>query len=1065
MSDPIGQTLGSYAIESLIGSGPNGRVYRARQVRLNRTAAVKVLAERLTRTPDFSRRFNAAMQRTAGLRSQHIADIEDFGEQNGLAFIATELAEDGSLRSFLQQRLRQAAPLEMSQVLEFVRQAAEGLHAAHLLGFVHGHVKPENILLQRRAGTPAGPRARVSDFGLLEATEGTSIVTLAYSSPEQALGRTIVPASDIYALGVVLYEVSTGYVPFAVKTAEDAAEKHGRAQPVPPRMVRAQLPVELEQIILRCLAKRPEQRFTSAAELAEALTTIVRATSPGQTVLLADLPNQVAAQSATQLIPPMIVPPLADPALQPTQRISADPALQPTVMVPNLPQVQLLDGQGNQIRAADVSGIGVTVGRAPENTLPLDNEQVSRHHARVDWNGRTATITDLGSANGTQLDGVRLPPSVPVPWGFGQRAQVGPFSLRLNPPAGLAVPPAAGDPLLQGLLNTAGTAGGIPVAATTTINQPVDGAKLALLIDQEQITVAPGQRETMNLSVINNASVPDSVTISVEGAPGMWVGVPQQAIQVPVGGRVPVSLTIGVPREAESLAGDYPVIVRARSSASPGESATARGRWSVLPFAASSVSITPRRAAAKRDASYQVTLRNDGNQAETFLLNADDDAQQLRYGFTEESLTLDPGQAATVGLMVAGPGKLFGGEEATPFRVSAQAGDGRPTTANAQFIQEAALSAALPLALLGLLAVPLLIFFLTNQNSGGAAVGGTATATTAPTELPTAAPTELPSSTPTAAPGAPVVRAFAADPSTLQPGQATIITWNVEGAESVEINVFGNVAAQGQQQYVLGEQTTSVEIIARNSGGLTDRRVIQIVVATPVPPSATPEPPSAIPEPPIATPEPPSATPEPPIATPIPPIATPIPPVATPIPPVATPIPPVATPVPATPPPAAAAINLIDAASEATWSNPAGEIEFGQPDQGAENGGFGEIVNLGLLENNRPAIRPLYTQPLSGTGGFVEAAYAVTQIGTGQRFLADVAFPRDARDASVTVRVSYNGEIIFEQEKSVDSNLLPIDVDLAPFAGSGGTITLRVENVANPRNAGMYWLRPRVDSR
>ena len=1043
MSDLIGQTLGSYLLESLIGSGPNGRVYRARQVRLNRTAAVKVLAPRLVHTPDFSRRFSAAMQRAAGLRGQQIADIEDFGEAGELAYIAMELYDEGSLRTFLQSRIRQRDPLEIAQVVEIVRQAAEGLHAAHVLGFVHGHVKPENILLLRRIAGAAPVRVRVSDFGLLEVAGNTPITTFTYSSPEQALNGIPVAQSDIYALGVVLYEVTTGYVPFAVKTAEEAAEKHGRALPVPPRMVSAQLPIELEQIILRCLAKRPEQRFATAAELAQALASVVQATSPGQTVLLADLPTQSMVQSATQRIAPIVVPPVMptlDPASQPTVRSIIDPALQPTMMASTGPQVQLLDGAGNQIRAVDLTSAGVTIGRAPQNTLQLDNEQVSRHHARVDWDGRTATITDLGAANGTQLDAMRLPPSMPVPWGFGQRAQIGPFSLRLNPPAGVAVQaPPAGDPLLQGLLNNANTTAGLPVVGAAA-TQAFGGARLSLLVDQEQITATPGQREIVSLMVVNSGTTPDTVTLSVEGAPGMWVGVPQQAIQVPPGGRVPVSLTLGVPREPDSLAGDYPVIIRARSGMQPGESATARARWSVLPFSASSVSISPRRASGRRDASYQVTVRNDGNQTETFLLSTDDDAQQLQYAFTEENLTLDPGQTMTVGLMVAGQGRMFGGDETTPFRVAAQAGDERPANATAQFVSEPSLSPAIPLVLAILVGLALVFFFLRNVGGGGVAVGGTATPTIVATAEPTA--------TPPPEPGAPVINQFAIDPTTVQPGQAVTVFWNVSGADSVDINVFGNVAAQGQQQRVI-DQNTDIVLVARG-GGKETRRVIQAFAATPVPPTAAPVPPTETPVPP---------TPVPP--TPVPP--TPVPPTVPPAPtalPEAT-APPLATvaPAPAVP------INLSDAASTAAWSNTVGPITYGKPDESADDGGYAEVQNFALLENNRPTFGPLYTVPLSGTGGFIEGIYQVTQIGNGQRFLADVAFPQRTSETSATVRVSYNGEVIFEQEKGADGELLPIDIDLTPFAGTGGSLTLRVENVANPRNTGLYWIRPRVDRR
>lgn len=1057
MSDPIGQTFGSYMLESLIGAGPNGRVYRARQVRLNRGAAVKILASRLSNAPDFARRFSAAMQRTATLRSPNIAEVEDFGEQHGLGYIAMEIYDGGSLRSFLQQRVRQRDPWQLAPVLDLVRQAADGVAAAHQVGLIHGHLKPENILLQRRGQATADDfRARVGDFGLLEIAQRAPITTLAYTTPEQSHNEPPTSQSDIYALGVVLYEVATGYVPFAVKTPEEAAAKHGGAQPVPPRIVRAELPIELEQIILRCLAKRPEQRFGSMQELSQALGNLPANQSPGQTVLLAGLPTQVLNQPPPQLTQAMP----SDPTQQPTVRVPAiGPEQQPTVLMPNLPKVELIDAQGNVQRALDLTGAGLTFGRAQENALVLEHEQISRMHARVDWNGRQATISDLGSANGTLIDGVRLPPNVPVPWGWTQRAQVGPFTLRVVPPPGVAMQPAAQpttDPLLLGLLGGM-TTPPVPAAASapTEAFSVGSGAK-GLLLDREQITLTPGQREVLGVTITNSGSGPDTVTISVEGAPGMWIGVPQQAVQVPAGGRVPMAITISVPREAESLAGDYPIIIRARSSANPGESATTRGRWTVLPFVASSVTITPRRATGRRDASYQVTVRNDGNQAETFLLTADDDTQELRYSFSDESVTLDPGQAETVGLLVAGPGRMIGGADAFTFRVGAQAGNERPANATAQFVSEAAVAPAVPIALAALAAIVALFFYF-NNNQG--AVAGIPTTTSLTTTIPTE--TALPTATPTAVPGAPIVNQFAVDPSSVAPNQAVTILWNVSGATSVDINVLGTgLPPQGSQQRIV-DKTTDIVMKVSWSGGAFERR-IQAIVATPIPPTATPLPPSATPVPPSATPLPPTFTPLPPSATPIPPSATPVPPSATLVPPPPT-NPPVAT---NTPLPAAQAIDFGSSAQDASWSNSAStKVPFGKPATGAENGGWSEIQNAAQLENGRPFFRPLFTIPISGTGGFVAGTYPVAAIGQGQKFLADISMPNNTKDTTLKAQVLYNGTIVFEVQKAADGKVLPISVEMANFVGTSGTLTLRVENVTSPGNVGLYWVKPRLDTR
>lgn len=1051
MTEPIGQTLGSYALESLIGSGPNGRVYRARQIRLNRAAAVKLLDARFVATPDFSRRFTSTLQRVAAQRHANIVDIEDFNEQGGQAYIAIEQYDEGSLRTFMQRRQRERDPWQLSEVLDIVRQAVDGVQAAHEQGFIHGHIKPENILLQRRGANPQDQfRARLADLGLVEIANGAAIATATYLTPEQARGLAPTPQSDIYALGVLLYEVSTGFVPFAVRTAEEAVDKHLRAQPVPPRMVRKQLPAELETIILTCLAKRPEQRFASVADLSRALGDVIRSTSPASTVLLADLPTQSIPQQpgVTQRLPIVpavaaVVPVPIDPSQQPTVRTAIDPDQQPTVRATNGPKLQLIDANGAVLHSVDLTGNGLTIGRLPANDMALEDEQVSRYQARVDWNGQQATLTDLGSANGTLLNGARIAANAATPWGWNQRVQIGPFALQLAPPLGVqprATAQPALDPMLAGLLSATPSA---PPAGAT---QAFGGARLGILLEQEQAVLTPGQRATLGLTLTNNSPTADTFTVSVEGAPGLWVGVPQQAVQLPAGGRAPLSLQISVPRESDSLAGDYPVVIRARSGTNPSESATARGRWTVLPFSACSLSISPRRASGRSTALYQVTVRNDGNAAETFLLQADDDAQALRYSFSEESVLLDPGQAATIGLEVSAPQRMLGTGDPLPFQVRAQAGNERPQSATAQFVQTAAIPTAIPIVVFVLIGLGLL-FYLLNGNRQPAIVGlGTAT----PASETTALPTALPTLTPTAEPGAPVISQFAIDPASVQPGQQVTISWNVTGADSVDINVLGNVAAQGQQTRVVNE-TTDIVLTARG-GGKETRQVRQVVIATPLPATATPLPSettipaSATPVPATATPAPPSATPEPPSATPLPATATPAP-----NPTVAPPAPP---------------IDLIDAAKAATWSNPANDnVGFGKPAQDAENGGWAESQRVAQLENGRPYFGPLYTIPLSDTGGFVAGAYPVTTIGQGQKFLAEVGFPNNTKDTTIKIQVLFNNQVIFEIEKQADGIVLPISADLAPFVGTGGTLTLRAENVTNPKNVGMYWNKPRVDTR
>ena len=283
MADLVGQTLGNYRIESRLGAGGMGEVYRAVHTRLNRPAAIKVLHANQAEDPTFQARFLREARAAAALSHPNIVEVFDFGEQDGASYLVMELIPDGSLRTLLRQRAT-GQGWSLGLGVDLVRQAAEGLAYAHAHGMVHRDIKPDNLLLHRldspeRGATSERYELKISDFGLARLVDdggeltvtGMVMGTPTYMSPEQCQGGELDGRSDLYSLGVVLYEVATGSPPFRVKSLSEAVFKHISTPPVPPREIRPDLPVTLEEVIMRCLEKRPEDRFATGTELAEAL--------------------------------------------------------------------------------------------------------------------------------------------------------------------------------------------------------------------------------------------------------------------------------------------------------------------------------------------------------------------------------------------------------------------------------------------------------------------------------------------------------------------------------------------------------------------------------------------------------------------------------------------------------------------------------------------------------------------------------------------------------------------------------------------------------------------------
>jgi WD40 repeat protein len=262
--------VAGYEILGELGRGGMGVVYQARQVRLNRPCALKMILAGAHANPEVGARFLAEAQAIARLEHPHVVQIHYIGEADGLPFLELEYVSGGSL-----DRQLDGVPWTPKRAARLVEQLARGIAEAHRMGIVHRDLKPGNVLL---AGDGA---PKIADFGLAKAlgsepglTRSESILgSPSYMAPEQAEGRAsrAGPASDIYAVGAILYELLTGRPPFRAATALETLEQVKAADPVPPARLVPGLPRDLDTICLKCLSKEPGQRYHTAAELADDL--------------------------------------------------------------------------------------------------------------------------------------------------------------------------------------------------------------------------------------------------------------------------------------------------------------------------------------------------------------------------------------------------------------------------------------------------------------------------------------------------------------------------------------------------------------------------------------------------------------------------------------------------------------------------------------------------------------------------------------------------------------------------------------------------------------------------
>ncbi len=274
-----GQQIEHYRIDDLISEGGMGAVYRATDVNLMRPVAVKVMHGDLAGDPAFQARFLQEARAAARLDHPSIVRVYHFGREEGQLYIVMELIEGVSLGAYLRQLAKVNQVVRLEETLTLIAQAADALGYAHRQGVVHRDVKPDNILVRRidypdRPGDPP-LRAVLTDFGLAKLIEtesetqtGLMMGTLPYMSPEQVLDQPTDGRSDIYSLGVVLYQLATGRLPLDIKSPERALQAHQYEEAPPPSAVHPGVPATLERVILRALARRVENRYQTAEALA-----------------------------------------------------------------------------------------------------------------------------------------------------------------------------------------------------------------------------------------------------------------------------------------------------------------------------------------------------------------------------------------------------------------------------------------------------------------------------------------------------------------------------------------------------------------------------------------------------------------------------------------------------------------------------------------------------------------------------------------------------------------------------------------------------------------------------
>ncbi|MCP4415515.1 MAG: protein kinase [Chloroflexi bacterium] len=634
----IGHTInGRYRLESLLGDGGMGTVYRAYDVNLDRQVALKLMHAHFARQEEFRARLIQEARTAAQLDHPSVVQIYDFGDSPEGLFIAMEFVNGGSLRDHLRRLQRMRKFLPLAQSLQIGSHIAESLNYAFRRGIVHRDIKPGNIML-KRLNRPDEPeeqpfRALLTDFGLVKLQEGTQLTqsgttlgTPTYMSPEQCKGEKLDGRADLYALGVVLYELFTNRLPFEFKTLSDAIAVHSRGEmPTPAREIRSDIPTIIDTILMRSLAKQPDDRYADGAEMADALRSAM--------VALEGAPTQVMLREEMNIL----------------ERVSEPPPGHELII--NTP--------GHPPSTVPLTQAVITLGRHADNEIVLPAEGVSRHHSRLQATALGWELVDLGGINGTLLNDRRLRADDPTPVMPGSRIRIGPYELTLQGPE-IAVFEQEAPTYQQSL-------GGTTPQMTPT--QIATSEPLGLFLPSDQISVDPGQQVQFKVEIVNRGQIDDRVSLRIHGLPSSWAMPPSEFRNLPAGETVQLTVTIRPPKHRSTPTGRQRFRVELISQRHPSVKVGTSASLIVGTFVAFEATLDNNQVRLPGNA--MVSIHNTGNASGDFSVVARDRQGGLRFGGERGRIRLQPGQVANVELALeAEQSSWLGSGEMFPFEVA-----------------------------------------------------------------------------------------------------------------------------------------------------------------------------------------------------------------------------------------------------------------------------------------------------------------------------------------------------------------------------------------------------------
>lgn len=714
MSIRIGEIFDNYCLEAILGEDEWHTTFRATDVGNQQPITLKQFKSASLQEANQQLKFLRTVQTLTSLNQRNIVKLVSYCQRPTQYYLVFEYISGSNLAVYLEQLQTFNKRSDLREVLLLLAQVAEGLAYAHDHNIVHGRIKPASILLERST-QPEAPhdlplRAVLHQFesGQLELAPAMSDPDrLPYLSPEACLDQPLDGRSDIYSLGILLFQLVTSEQPFTVQNEVEAIKAH-LGKPVPlAKSLRPLLPREVDAIIQKAVAKKPEDRIQTATEMAQALRLVAATLSPAQPVeAIIDLetPQTLLDQMATA--GPISVPPPQPQIPSQTLSVEQPRAASQRHTIEQIPEseapTQIIPAVSGKIIITSQTGSTITVhidkpqlhiGRLRNNDVVLSAPDVSRQHARIEYSSHGWQIIDVGSAGGTRLAGKYLLPNQPRLWSANDHLKIGPYTLKWqkNEVPSEIIEPAASDWLVPNSDKHTPEEDGRENSQTIKPEQPValggtsqleqvnlSGEFHLHLLHPEQV-VTPGEMVEFEVLVRNEKPARHHLQLQVEGLSADWVTVIRDATTLESGQEDILTFFVHLPKRSDVTAGNHPYTLVVTSVQDASATAVANEALIVGGFSQFNIDAQP--AHVSKQGIVQLSIQNEGNQDEAFAIVGEAPKGGIQFDGERGRLTVPVGQTKMWPIEIKASSRPFTGKnEQRPYTIRVGSKNGQEQT-------------------------------------------------------------------------------------------------------------------------------------------------------------------------------------------------------------------------------------------------------------------------------------------------------------------------------------------------------------------------------------------------